>query len=138
VIPAPTVLRHDAGEAWKLSHDEKEFRATFVEAWAQRINEARHTCQIDAEEARLAFMAVLSPIPYRRRLNRPERMSEGAAIVALFDMGVSCRSSDQVANHALPDLPYVRDIAAEYGITIIDDDEEEEQVEDVDTEEADE
>lgn len=112
MIPAAAALRHEADEAWTAcGRDEAVFRARFVEGtWAPRINDARHTREIDDEGLRLAFDAVLSPIPYRRRFGRMVRMSVIDARIELYDCGVDV--------DALSDEEIVAE-AVEYGITVV-------------------
>jgi hypothetical protein len=110
MIPPPAALRHDAGEAWKVSTDEIEYRATFVASWADRINAARAAGDLDDEGLRVAFDAVLSPISYRRRFGQLVRMSLDEARVELAAIGV------EVSDVMLPT------VARDYGILVIVDD----------------
>lgn len=112
MIPSPIVLRHEADEAWHAcNRNEEAFRSRFVEGtWAPRINDARHAGQITDEELRLAFDAVLSPIPYRRRFGRMVRMDLIDARIELFDCGVDI--------DALTDDELVIE-AREFGIVVV-------------------
>lgn len=111
MIPSTAALRHEADEAWTAcGRDEAVFRARFIEGtWAPRINDARHAREIDDEGLRLAFDAVLSPIPYRRRFGRMVRMTRTEAMIELDDCGES--------TDGLTDVELVA-LAAEYGIVV--------------------
>jgi hypothetical protein len=124
-------LPRDGGHAsfagTPMTHREAEFRRQFVEPMALRINTAYKAGEISIEDLRLAHNACLGPIPSRRRFSRRlKHLTELEAISELFKRGIACRSSEQVAAGAMTDLPWVGDIAAANGITLVDPDDEEE------------
>lgn len=109
MIPSDAELRYDANEQWRAAGaDEAAFRRWFVEPAAAQINAAYRAGDIDVERLRAAFDAVLSPIPYRRRFGRKERMAPDDARRFLESIGVTV--SDVM----------LATVAADYGIKIVD------------------
>lgn len=129
---------HETGmAAWEgtpMSSREARYRLEFVEPTVKRIYGAYRNGELSIEGVRLAIDAALSPIPSRRRhFRRPGEMTEAAAIVHLHKLGIATRSTQQVASGAMPDLPHIGDVADDYGITIVDPDEEEVEMTDVES-----
>jgi hypothetical protein len=109
MIPSVPELRYDANEQWREnSHDETAFRQWYVEPTVAQINAAFKAGEIDGETLRLSVDAVLTPVPYRRRFGRKDRMTFQEAHAYLESIGI------EVSGVMLPT------IAADYGITIVD------------------
>ena len=108
MIPSLAALRHEAAEVWSRYRNEDIFRSWMEATWTPRIDAAYTSGEINIEGLQLAFNAVLSPIPYRRRFGRLERMTPAEARAELYNCGISDVDDDE--------LPAV---AREYGILVV-------------------
>ena len=110
MIPRPAVLRREADEVWSIYRNEDQFRMWVEGMWTPRINAARHAGDITNEDLRLAFDALLAPIPYRRRFGRMVRMTVTEARAELADCGTDVSG--------LTDEELVEE-AREFGIRVV-------------------
>lgn len=116
----PAARGNDYFQGTPMTYREAHFRRTFVEPTMSDLHAAFKAGVLDSEQVRLAADAALSAIP--KRPGRRRFLTEPAAIALLFKRGIPCRSTAQVAAGAQSDLPWVGDIAADYGITLLDPD----------------
>jgi hypothetical protein len=117
----PIVVAKEAREVWRsipagpmiawqgtpMSAREARFRIQHIEPFVRAAYLAKDEYGFDGETVRAAIDAAMSPIPGRRRARTSMTIAE--AIEYLHEQG------------AIANFGNVRELAAEYGITIIDD-----------------